>query len=213
MSRAKNGPNLAGFGRNPYFCMKNRLEMKRILMIGGLLAAFLCLSQSARAQYVQIHRDGSDFVDDRGVVLSDQTLIDLVGDDVFFETVVGARRQYNTGRRLIRGGAIGMGAGLLTALGGAALFVANSGEWRDYDTQTWHYYDTDNPGAVTGAILLAGGYVAIIAGSLALEAGIPFKVIGQSRLNWVENDYNDRALGYSLHVGAAPNGVGLTLRF
>ena len=50
MSRAKNGPNLAGFGRNAYFCMKNRLEMNRLLMIGGLLAAFLCLSQSARAQ-------------------------------------------------------------------------------------------------------------------------------------------------------------------
>lgn len=213
MSRAKNDPNLAGFGRNPYFCMKNRLEMKRLLIIGGLLAAFLCLSQSAPAQYIPIHRDGSDFVDDRGVVLSDQTLIDLVGDDVFYETVVGARKQYNTGRRLIRGGAIGMGAGVITALGGAALFIANTGERRDYETGTWHYYDSDNPGAVTGAVLLAGGYVAIIAGSLVLEAGIPFTFIGRSRLNWVENDYNDRARGYSLQVGAAPSGVGLTVRF
>ena len=152
-------------------------------------------------------------MDDRGVVLSDQTLIDLVGDDVFFETVVGARKQYNTGRRLIRGGAIGMGAGLLTALGGAALFVANSGEWRDYETGTWHYYDTGNPGAVTGVILLASGYVAMIASGLALEAGIPFKFIGQSRLNWVENEYTDRARGYSFHVGSTPHGVGLSLTF
>ena len=61
--------------------------------------------------------------------------------------------------------------------------------------------------------LLASGYVATIAGGVVLTAGIPLKAIGQSRLNWVENDFNDRSRRASLRFGAAPSGVGLTLRF
>ena len=100
--------------------------MKRFLLISGLFAAFLCLTQNANAQYVQIHRDGAGFVDNAGITLSDQELIDLVGDDVYFDTVVGARKQYNAGRRLIRGGAISAGIGLTSVLGGTALMLANS---------------------------------------------------------------------------------------
>lgn len=191
--------------------------MKRFLLISGLFAAFLCLTQNANAQYAQIHRDGSRFVDNAGITLSDQELIDLVGDDVYFDTVVGARKQYNAGRRLVRGGAISAGVGLTSMLGGTALMLANStgrSHYYDYDyDQIQDYFEGDETGLAIGVLLFAGGYVATIAGGIVLTAGIPLKVIGQSRLNWVENDFNERSRRASLRFGAAPSGVGLTLKF
>ena len=175
----------------------------------GIIAAFFCLAQNANAQYIRIHRDGTDFVDDRGMVLSDQTLIDLVGEDVYFDTVVGARKQYSAGRNLIRSGAITAGAGVVGILGGV-IFLAQSEAGYDRVAQT--YYDMDGMGAL-GATLVVTGCLAATAGCLLLDAGLPLKIIGQSRLNWVENDFNERNGGYTLHVGAAPHGVGLTLNF
>ena len=191
--------------------------MKRILLISGLFAAFLCLTQNANAQYVQIHRDGAGFVDNAGITLSDQELIDLVGDDVYFDTVVGARKQYSAGRRLVRGGAITTGVGVTSILGGSILMLTNAtgrSHYYDYDyDQIEDYFEGDETGLAIGALLFAGGYVATIVGAAVLTAGIPLKVIGQSRLNWVENDFNNRSRQASLRFGAAPSGVGLTLRF
>ena len=193
--------------------------MKRILLIGGLLAALLCLAQNASAQYARIHRDGAGFVDNRGMTLTDDALIDLIGEDVFFDTVIGARKQYNAGRKLITGGLIGIGAGYLAASLGTYMLVASSENSVRYYSANDNYpyrYDYDDPDplqAVTGALLAAGGYVALFSGYCALNAGIPLKIIGKSRLNWVENDFNDRARGYSLQFGPAPSGLGLTLTF
>ena len=190
--------------------------MKKIAILCGLVAALLCLTQSAKAQYIQIHRDGAGFVDNRGVALSNQEVHDLVGDDVYFDTVVGASKQYRVGGNLIRSGAITLGAGLLSALGGAALLVSNSPDSpssRYYQYQERPYYEGDEAAFAGGAVLLTGGYIAMFVGGALLEAGIPLRIIGQSRLNWVENDFNDNVSNVSLHVGAAPHGVGLTLRF
>ena len=193
--------------------------MKRILLIGGLLATLLCLAQNASAQYARIHRDGAGFVDNRGMTLTDDALIDLIGEDVFFDTVIGARKQYNAGRKLITGGLIGIGAGYLAASFGTYMLVASSESSVRYYSSNDNYpyrYDYDDPDplqAVTGALLAAGGYIALFSGYCALSAGIPLKIIGKSRLNWVENDFNDRARGYSLQFGPAPSGLGLTLTF
>jgi hypothetical protein len=193
--------------------------MKRILMLCGLVAAFMGLAQSADAQYLpaQIHRDGAGFVDDHGRTLSDRELIDAVGIDIFEDTVTGARKQYTAGRKLLTAGIITSGAGILTALGGAALFVANDGGHyyleSYYDSYPNRNYSEERVGASLGALMMIGGYVAIFTGGAALSAGIPLKVIGQSRLNWVENDYNDRQPVYTLHVGATPSGVGIALEF
>ena len=194
--------------------------MKKIAILCGLVAALLCLAQRANAQYVQIHRDGAGFVDNRGTHLTNQEIRDLVGEDVYFDTVVGAQKQYRIGRNLIRGGAITAGAGLVSALTGVALIAANSEDrlvvyndpqYRGYRERV--YTDEDEFATATGALFLVGGYLAMFTGATLLEVGIPLKIIGQSRLNWVENDYNDYSRNVSLHVGAAPNGVGLTLRF
>ena len=186
--------------------------MKKIISLCGLVAAFLCLAQNASAQYLpnQIHRDGAGFVDEHHRMLSDGELIDVVGLDVYEQTILGARKQYTAGRKLITGGAIGMGAGLLGTLAGTALLVAGSATY--YENGQTRYEIADESYAIGGGVLLALGASALAAGSAALSAGIPLKVIGQSRLNWVENDYNERQ-GYTLHVGAAPHGVGLTLNF
>ena len=191
--------------------------MKKIAILCGLVAALLCLTQNANAQYAQIHRDGAGFVDDRGFALSNQEVRDLVGDEIYFDTVVGASKQYRVGGKLIRSGAITLGAGLASALGGAVLLV-NSGDLHEYYSgydqyQRRTYREYDETAEAAGGRLLTGGYVAMFVGGALLEAGIPIRIIGQSRLNWVENNYNDYSRDVSLHVGAAPHGVGLTLRF
>ena len=167
----------------------------------------MCLALNANAQY--IHRDKADFVNNSGTVLSDQELIDLVGEEVFFETVVGARKQYTTGRKLVVSGAAGLGVGLAGIVGGAALIASADPQ----QAQDGTVYFGNGDRATEGAVVMILGSVATALAGTALTIGIPFKAIGQSRLNWVENDYNERARGYSLHVGSAPHGVGLTLNF
>lgn len=183
--------------------------MKRIAFLCGIVAAFLCFAQNANAQYAQIHRDRADFVDNRGVVLSDQELIGLIGEDVFFDTVIGARKQYTVGRKLVVSGAAGLGVGLAGILGGTAM-IAAAGPTQENDGTV--YFENDDL-AVGGAAVMILGSIATALGGTALSVGIPFKAIGQGRLNWVENEYNDRARGYSFHVGSTPHGVGLSLTF
>ena len=54
--------------------------MKKILIISGIIAAFLCLAQNANAQIAgPIHRDGAYLADQRGNILSNQEVLTLVG--------------------------------------------------------------------------------------------------------------------------------------
>ena len=184
--------------------------MKKVLILSGLVAAFLCLTQTVSAQYVpsRIHRDGATFVDGRGRTLSDGELIDAIGEDIFAETVIGARKQYTIGRKLLISGIAGTGVGIAGLVGGAAL-VATAGP---HETANDDIYFDDKDKAEAGFVVMAIGTIATVLGGTALSAGIPLKVIGQSRLNWVENDYNERQ-GYALRFGAAPHGVGLTMNF
>ena len=184
--------------------------MKKALILSGLVAAFLCLTQNANAQYLpaQIHRDGASFVDERGRTLSDSELIDAVGVDIFTETVIGARKQYTAGRKLLVSGIAGLGVGVAGILGGTAI-VAAAGPHKNANDEI--YFDDEDKAMTGGAVILLGSVAAALGGT-ALSIGIPLKAIGQSRLNWVENDYNERQ-GSALHLGATPNGVGLALRF
>ncbi len=184
--------------------------MKKVLILCGIAATFLCLTQTANAQYLpdRIHRDGADFVDGRGRTLSDADLIEAVGADVFEETVIGARKQYRAGRTLLISGIAGLGAGVTGLLVGAGLVAA--AEPRQSSNGDVYFQDEDMAIAGGGVVLLASVVTAL--GGTALSAGIPLKVIGQSRLNWVENSYNERQAA-SFHLGATPNGVGLAVRF
>ncbi len=184
--------------------------MRKALILCGFVAAFLCLAQNTSAQYIpnQIHRDGSSFVDGNGRTLSDSELVDAIGEDIFSQTVIGARKQYTAGRKLLISGIAGLGVGIAGIVGGAAI-IASAGPHQASNNDV--YFD-DKDKAESGAIVAAIGTVAAVLGGTALSAGIPLKVIGQSRLNWVENNYNERHAA-SLHLGATPNGVGLAFRF
>ena len=53
--------------------------------------AFLCIVQSANAQYAtSLHRAKGNLVDSRGLILSDNDVLNLIGDEIYNETYVGA---------------------------------------------------------------------------------------------------------------------------
>lgn len=174
--------------------------MKRFAILCGLVAAFLCLAQNANAQYA---RKGANLVDQNKVVLSDQDIINLVGNDVFDQTVVGARKQYKAGRGLITGGIIGIGAGLAGAF--ITGYKAGKAGYNDLETAL------SNDGSIA-AMYLASTAAASLGGA-ALSGGIILKTIGKKRLNWVSEEANRVSGNVSLNVGATPHGMGITLNF
>ena len=173
--------------------------MKKIALLIGLVAAFLCLAQNANAQYA---RKGANIVDQNGYVLSDSQLTKLVGNDVFQQTVVGARKQYKAGNGFLWGGVAGIGLGLA----GAVLTGVKVGKANYSDVETALRNDS------TIASMYLGSTAVMSLGATALSAGIVLKTIGKKRLNWVEGQAN-AAKGYSLDLGATPYGVGLAVRF
>ncbi len=173
--------------------------MRKALILCGLVAALLCLAQNANAQYA---RQGANIVDKSGYVLSDSQLTKLVGNDVFQQTVVGARKQYKAGNGLIWGGVAGVGLGIA----GAVLTGIQVGKKNYSDVETALKNDSSI------AAMYMGSTAVMSVGASALSAGIVLKTIGKKRLNWVEGQAN-AAKGYSLNLGATPNGVGIAVRF
>ena len=183
--------------------------MKRIAILCGFIAAFLCIAQNACAQYTtSLHRDHGSLVDDRGNILSAAEVRNLIGDQIYNETYVGAKKQYKTGRKLVWGGVSGTVVGLGAAVGGYYLVDKNthldgSGENLVYD---------DEQKAGLGALLFTGGTIMASLSAIALEVGIPFAIIGKKRLDWVADNYNS-GVNLTYNVGATPNGIGLAVQF
>ena len=171
----------------------------RFAFFCGLVAALLCLTQNANAQYA---RKGADLVSQNGFTLSDQEIISIVGNDVFDQTVVGARKQYKAGKGLITGGILGIGAGFA----GAVLTGVKAGKAGYSDLQTAVGNDASIAALYLGSSALAS------AGGAALSGGIILKTIGKKRLNWVSEECNN-ASNVSLNVGATSNGFGIALNF
>ena len=172
----------------------------RFAFFCGIVAALLCLTQNANAQYA---RKGADLVSQNGVVLSDQDIVNLVGSDVFEQTVIGARKQYKAGKSLITGGIIGIGAGLAGAF--VTGYKAGKAGYNDMQTAL------SDDGSIA-ALYLASAAAASL-GSAALTGGIVMKIIGNKRLDWVSEEANRVSGNVSLNVGATPNGMGIVLNF
>ena len=181
--------------------------MRKIAILCGLVATFLCIAQSANAQYApsSLRRDHGNLVDSRGNILSDAEVLNLVGEQVYNETYVGAKKQYKIGHKLVWGGVAGTVVGLGAMVGGQYLF-ANNTYWagNDVTEQTIHFSDEGK--GMAGLVLCVGGLLMTSLSSIALEVGIPFTVIGKKRLDWV-------GVNLTYHVGATPNGVGIALNF
>ena len=187
--------------------------MRKIAILCGLVATFLCIAQSANAQYApsSLRRDHGNLVDARGNILSDAEVLNLVGEQVYNETYVGAKKQYKIGHKLVWGGVAGTVVGLGAMVGGQSLF-ANNTYWagNDVTEQTIHFSDEGK--GMAGLVLCVGGLLMTSLSSIALEVGIPFTVIGKKRLDWVASNYTSGGL-LTYHVGATPNGVGIALNF
>jgi hypothetical protein len=172
----------------------------RFAFFCGIVAALLCLTQNANAQYA---RDGYHIVNQNGVALSNQEIIDLVGVDVYEQTVLGAWKQYKAGKSLITGGIIGIGAGLAGAF--VTGYKAGKAGYNDMQTAL------SDDGSIA-ALYLASAAAASL-GSAALTGGIVMKIIGNKRLDWVSEEANRVSGNVSLNVGATPNGMGIVLNF
>ena len=171
--------------------------MKRIAILCGLVAAFLCIALNADAQYA---RKGNHIVDQNGVALSNQEIIDLVGNDVYEETVVGSWKQYKSGKGLITGGILGIGAGLA----GSVLTGVKAGQkgYSDFETAV------RNDSAIAAMYLASSAALSL--GGAAISGGIVLKTIGKKRLNWVADQCN---ANLTYHIGATPNGMGIAINF
>lgn len=123
--------------------------------------------------------------------LSEEELQAHVGDAVFYETYVGARKQYLAGSVLMGGG-----AGIVIA---AAMVQGIVG--------------SNYPNSAYAQRANAMCLLSYIVGTTSMLTGIPFLAIGSGRLKWVASDYNARQAPVSLDLGACPNGIGLCLRF
>ena len=185
--------------------------MKKALILCGIVAAFLCLAQNASAQYAKsIERKGANLVDNRGNILSDTEVRNLVGEQIFSETYLGAKKQAAIGRKLVSGGIAGSVVGVGAVFGGSYLIAKNSHIEGTGENQKLVYDDKQK--AQLGAILFAGGAIMAGLSGTALSIGIPFSIVGKSRLNWVADNYNAGS-DITYHIGATPNGVGLALQF
>lgn len=152
-----------------------------------------------------------------GNKLSEEEIRQVIGNDIYEETYSRAIKQRKLGNTLTIVGAATAGVGGGIALAGVlGAFGTIKHTWY-YDPntgQTWgdQYDYSDNLNKV-GPIMIIG-YAIFSAGLAALSAGIPLKIIGNKRLDWVEEETN-RKLNQqiSMNVGFTRHGVGVIVNF
>ena len=178
--------------------------MKKLFVICVLLAASLGFAQEARAQFAgPITRQDANLVDQSGHILTDSEIIALVGNDIYEETVVGARRQLQAGKALIIGGAASIGTGLVFAVFSGVEMARNRQNYRN--NRSYNF----GPGA--GLYLCSVAFTSL--GTLALGGGVAFRSIGKSRLGWVANQCNPASGSVTLEWSANPAGAGFVMHF
>ena len=176
------------------------LAMKKILFLSlmMLLAPLFTLRAQEYSPRLEFSRGDFYYGGNR---LSDAEIFHLIGEDVFYATYQGATRQRNAGQSMMIAGGVTFGVGI------ASLFMGLALSYNSQDYPDGNYY--------TISSLVPIGYAAAIAGGIVLDAGIPLFIIGNSRLNWIERDFNRRNHSpYAcVNVGGAPHGFGLTVNF
>ena len=185
--------------------------MKNLFVICVLLAASLGLTQEAKAQYAgPITRQDANLMDQSGHILTDSEIIGLVGNDIFEETVVGARRQLQAGKSLIIGGAAGIGTGLVFAVFTGVAMANNSAQY-DRDMRDGRRDDFYTYGYAPALYFCSVAFTSL--GLTALGGGIAFRAIGKGRLGWVADQCNSHKTVATLEWSATPAGAGLVMRF
>lgn len=172
--------------------------MRKLITKFSLVAGLVLLScMTALAQYrdnggVQpgrLYYTGKGDFSMGGTRLSEDAIHDLIGEQAYYDTYLGAQKQ----RRV----------GLTLGWVGAGLLAANTAFYAAFiDSPDIHERDV----VLVSSI---GWSIGTIAG-----AGFVFHFIGKGRLKWIADDYNRRN-GYaaSWQFGPTRSGVGLSLRF
>ena len=168
--------------------------MKRFILILVAFASLGAALAQAQVKPSALISQKGQLLDEYGTVYSAADIKEIIGEDIFNETYLGATKQYRAGKSLITWGAVGMGVGLVTA----TLGYVSVGVSQPY--VTWESY----------ALVYSGLIIATL-GETALAVGIPLKCIGRSRLNWIAEDYNGKASRVTLNVTGCRNGYGLGL--
>lgn len=182
--------------------MKNfsKLFVSTIVILFGLLS----FVSESKAQYAEpvLSLDGRVIFDKNEKALTDYEVRQLIGEEIYSQTYVGATKQYSAGTKLITYGAIGFGVGIVSSVLSVNLL---------YNSVQRDGYTGTSASATMGYVL---GALCASLGASALSAGIPLKVIGKKRLEWIVEDYNQKALpAVSLNVEGTQNGIGLVMRF
>lgn len=165
--------------------------MKRaVLFLVAILALSVGLAQAQIKPDALVVQKGQ-FFDGNGAAISSSQIQQIIGSDIYNQTYVGAMKQFNAGKKLITWGLIGTGIGLAATVAAAALIPTS-------DVNTWY-------AGVYGAAAIAS------LGGTALAVGIPLKVIGSKRLNWIAEDYNAKQSTVSFNITGCRGGYGLGL--
>lgn len=191
--------------------------MKKIIVLVIAAVAFIASGVTANAQYrpstLSQHRAGLE--DENGHALTDQEVFQLIGEDVYNQTYVGATKQYKTGKILTIVGAATTGVGLVgTIAGSVATAYAIENGHVTYETKNGKQVvkDFDNKAALA-VVGFAGGVALLAAGDICLSVGIPLQIIGKKRLNWIADEYNHSNYSANIRFGAGQYGTGVVLSF
>ena len=123
--------------------------------------------------------------------LNDEEIRQVIGQDLWEETFVGARGQYGFAQAMTLVGDVFLAFGI----GGSITLLAT--RWQN--SIGWTFFYVGYSGALT-----------------FFSIAIPFSSMANGRLNWLVQEANHRN-GYAfepkLNMGLAPHGVGLTVTF
>lgn len=144
----------------------------------------------------QIRYRGGNLVDSEGNVIKPEDIRFYIGNQIYEDTYVGARKQLRSGKTLVWIGAPVAVAGIVMMIAGLNSMEYDDGEYYDYGPYS--------------AGLLVG-----LAGSTCIDVGIPLLVIGKKRLEWIADDYNGRLHGSRRqpYISTSSNGFGIALNF
>jgi|GEM_PF-4239042 len=186
--------------------------MKKFLVAGLAAVLFTCLAgPEARAQYwpSSIEQERGRLVSDTDEVLPDYMVQRLVGDEIYNETYLGARKQYKTGKRLIIGGLAAGSAGLVVSGVSLGVFMADYIRMWGTTDNVWDNFS----GAKDSVSWFYRGFTVAGAGAALFSAGLIFKTIGWKRLEWVADSYNQSQHPVTVAFGPGHYGTGLTVTF
>lgn len=144
----------------------------------------------------QIRYRGGDLVDSKGNVIKPEDIRFYIGNQIYEDTYVGARKQLRSGKTLVWIGAPVAVAGIVMMIAGLNSMEYDDGEYYDYG-------------------LYSAGLLAGLAGSTCIDVGIPLLVIGKKRLEWIADDYNGRLHGSRRqpYISTSSKGFGIALNF